>query len=64
MIWLIPAAIAALMLIFALWFVYECWTAPTINEYGRVVADPYGRLGPSFNEGDPIPDVHEGKRYL
>lgn len=26
------------------WMVYEVWTAPTIDEDGKVISDPYERM--------------------
>lgn len=63
MILLVFAAIAAVLLILALVFVYECVTAPTVDEHGYLIADPYGRCGPAFRQGEPVPPEHEGKRY-
>lgn len=48
---------------FFLWLAIQLITAPTLDDEGYVIADPYGTLGPRFNYGDPIPPEHEGRRY-
>lgn len=57
------AAVASAFLILAVAFVYEVWTAPLLDDDGYVIADPHGRLGPPFNQGDPVPPEHNGRRY-
>lgn len=60
---LIGAAVSAVALLCSLVFIYEVWTAPTLDADGHVIADPHGRLGTPFDQGDPVPPEHEGKRY-
>jgi hypothetical protein len=60
---ILGAIVATVLLAASLAFVYECVTAPTIDDNGYLIADPYGRCGPKFKEGDPIPEQHRGKRF-
>ena len=41
---LIWAAIATVCLIFAIWFIYECVTAPLMDDDGNVIDDPHDRM--------------------
>jgi hypothetical protein len=60
---IVGAVIATVLLAASIAFVYECWTAPTIDEDGYLIADPYGRCGPKFKHGEPIPEEHRDKRF-
>lgn len=63
-VWIVCAVACIVALAGLLAFVYECVTAPTLDAYGNVIADPYGRIGPKFEHGDPVPECHHGKKWL
>lgn len=63
MIWWAGFSIASVVFGFFLWLAVQLITAPMLDEEGHVIADPYGTLGPKFKLGDPVPPIHNGRRY-
>jgi uncharacterized membrane protein len=44
--WIAAAIICSVAFLVMVWFVYECITAPLVDEDENVIEDKWGRMGP------------------